>query len=192
MDAAAAWRVYPTVLPMADETGRVETTVHDHFPAFFAAEYPGVVRLVRALTGSRPVAEDVAQEAFAAAHDRWDRVAGFDRPDLWVRRVALNRAIGVHRRRRSEARALERLQRAGMPMVVPVAPQEPDARVWAAVQALPRRQRQLVALVYVEDRAIEDAAAILGLSASTARTHLHRARAALAAALGPPTDEERR
>jgi RNA polymerase sigma-70 factor (ECF subfamily) len=156
------------------------------FDTFFRRDYPKVVALIRAMTGSAGIAEDLAQETFTAAHLRWSRVRQLDRPDLWVRRVALNRAIGVARRRRSEPRALGLLRSTRSTDLVTTdglaaLDQSP---VLAAVRGLPTRQRQLVCLVYLDDRTIEDAAGALGLSASTARTHLLRARSALAAGLG--------
>jgi RNA polymerase sigma-70 factor (ECF subfamily) len=161
------------------------------FDAFFRAEYRAVVGLVQSLTHSRAVAEDVTQEAFATAHTRWGHVHDLDRPDLWVRRVALNRAISVGRSRNAEQRALERLKHYSVPLVIAVA-DPPDDELWSRVRALPRRQAQLVALVYRDDRSIDDAAAALGLTPSTARTHLQRARSALAGLLGDgrATDDE--
>ncbi len=172
------------------------------FDDFFGDHYEAVVRLVVPLTRSRPLAEDVAQESFAAALDRWPRVRRYDRPDLWVRRVALNRAISAGRRRGAEQRALARLRATGAARLAVVADgpdlgtADPhgDHELWAAVRALPGRQAQLVSLVYVDDQSIDAAARVLGLSPSTARTHLQRARARLAEVLATrpeATDPER-
>jgi RNA polymerase sigma-70 factor (ECF subfamily) len=144
------------------------------FAAFFAAEHPGVVRVLAALTGDVGAAEDLAQDAFLVAQRRWDEVAGFDRPEAWVRRVALNLSMARHRRLGREARALLRLR------TTPVELPEPADEVWAAVRTLPPRQAQVIALVYGEDRAVDDVAAILGCGEETVRTHLRRARQKLA------------
>lgn len=183
-----AWETTPPTVPTAPGASAIPLA----FEPFFADEYPAVVRLVLPLTLSRPVAEDVAQEAFASAMTRWADVRTFDRPDLWVRRVALNRAIGIARRRGSEKRALARLESLGVLRVGAGAadvPHAPDEVIWRAVRSLPRRQAQLVALVYVDDRSIDEAARALGLSPSTARTHLQRARTTLAALLADVHDE---
>ena len=63
-----------------------------------------------------------------------------------------------------------------------------DEALWAAVRALPRRQRQVVALRFVEDRSIGDIASIVGCDEPTVRTHLRRGRLAVAATL--EIDEE--
>jgi RNA polymerase sigma-70 factor (ECF subfamily) len=52
------------------------------------------------------------------------------------------------------------------------------------VRRLPKRQAQAVALHYLEDRSVEDIAAILECSTGTVKQHLHRARRRLAALLG--------
>ena len=52
--------------------------------------------------------------------------------------------------------------------------------VWAHVRRLPKRQAAVVALVYVDDLTIEQAAHALGIGVPTAKTHLQRARRTLA------------
>lgn len=51
------------------------------------------VRLFQALylmTGSRHEAEEVMQDAFLALWERWERVAGFDDPTVYLFRTAMN------------------------------------------------------------------------------------------------------
>ncbi|MCU1378290.1 MAG: putative polymerase subfamily sigma factor [Acidimicrobiales bacterium] len=155
------------------------------FAAFFAAEYGGVVRVLAALTGDLGTAEDLTQDAFLVAQRRWDDIAAYDRPEAWVRRVALNMSMARHRRLGREARALLRLR------THPVELPEPADEVWAAVRTLPARQAQVIALVYGEDRAVDDVAAILGCGVETVRTHLRRARARLAELLREEDDDAR-
>ena len=64
---------------------------------FYARVFPAVVGLAFALSGSRTASEDLAQEAFLAAHR--DRNAWRVRqPDLWVRRVVSNKSMSMFRR----------------------------------------------------------------------------------------------
>ena len=79
------------------------------FDDFYLTEYAGVVGLAYALSGSRWAAEDLAQEAFLAAHRSWDRIARYDQPGAWVRRVVANLAVSAFRRRVAEAKALARV-----------------------------------------------------------------------------------
>lgn len=172
----------PPPPPTASRTG----TPDPDFDDFYRANYAVVTRLAYSLCGSITVAEELAQESFVAAHGRWRRIARFDRPDLWVRRVVINRSISYRRKATSERRALRRVQQC---REEPVEPPVADDEVWAALRGLSRRQAEVLALVYVEDRPIAEVAAILRLGEETVRTHLKRGRAALAAKLDPVQPE---
>ncbi len=158
------------------------------FDRFFAREYRAVVGLAFVLCGRLDGAEDLTQDAFAAAYRDWARIGTYDDPGGWIRRVVANRAVSLHRRRLVEASALRRL--AGRRSVPDTEIAIEDAAVWSAVRSLPRRQAQLMALVYLEDRSVRDAAAILGCGEETAKTHLRRGRAALAKRLQGYQSEE--
>lgn len=164
-----------------DAPPRADAALHPlSFDDFYRREYPRVVALAQSLTGSRHVAEELAQEGFIAAHDRWARVSRYDRPADWVRRVVTNRAISTFRRKQAERRALAR---------VPHSPTESapaggaDEWLWRQVRALPPRQAQAIALVYVDDLPLERVATILGCAETTVKTHLKRGREALARAV---------
>jgi RNA polymerase sigma-70 factor (ECF subfamily) len=158
----------PYVIPMAFET-------------FYREHYPAVVGLVYTMTGSRSGAEDIAQEAFLRAHRSWGQVATTERPGGWVRVVALNLARSRLRRLGAETRALARfagMSTTGFPELEP-----PNERFWTVVRSLPRRQREVVALHYLEDMAIADIATLLGVAESTVKNSLAHARTNLAARL---------
>jgi RNA polymerase sigma-70 factor (ECF subfamily) len=151
------------------------------FDRFYAREFPQMVNIAYAVSGSRMAAEDLAQEAMVAAYRRWDEVQLLDRPGAWVRRVVLNRAASAYHRRRAEARALLRL--APLRGAPPAPMGEGAAEFWVAVRSLPHRQAQAVALHYLEDSPISEIAAVMGCAESTVKVHLHRGRQALAAHL---------
>jgi Sigma-70 region 2 len=73
---------------------------HDDFAEFYEASYGRMVALVAAIVGDRSQAEDIAQEAFSRALTRWQRVARYDLPEAWVRKVALRLTIDATRRTR--------------------------------------------------------------------------------------------
>lgn len=184
-DEPVGTRPWPVVAPAAD--GPVADARSLGFEAFFRDEYPRLVALLVAVTGSRPVAEELAQEALLRAHVRWDRIVGYERPGAWVRRVALNLASHHRSRRRSELDAVGRLgrQRAAEPYSYADAGGDD---FWALVRRLPRRQAAAVALHHLEDRPVAEVAAILGCAEGTAKSHLHRGRAALARMLDLPEE----
>ena len=64
-------------------------TESEGFEAFYLREYHAVVRLAYALSGSRLVAEDIAQEAFLQAFREWETIR---HPSAWVRKLAVRRA----------------------------------------------------------------------------------------------------
>jgi RNA polymerase sigma factor (sigma-70 family) len=158
---------------------------HD-FEALYRRDFVAVVALVYGLSGSRAGAEEIAQDAFAAAHRAWSTVGGYADPGAWVRKVAMNRARSAWRRKGSEARALLRL---GGRRVLPDELPAPSHEFWAAVRALPTMQAQVVALRYVEDRSVDEIAAVLDIAPGTVKSHLFRARKSLATTLGLRADE---
>lgn len=164
------------------------------FEELFRADHRAVVAIATALSGSRAVGEEVAQEAFLRAHQRWDRIGRYERPGAWVRRVAINLALSDQRRRASERRAVARVARA----VGGEGTGSDDAdalvgadRFWAAVRTLPPQQRAAVVLRYVEDRPLGEIAEVLDVAEGTAKAHLHKARAALARQLSLDPEEDR-
>jgi RNA polymerase sigma-70 factor (ECF subfamily) len=146
------------------------------FDQFYRSEYRAVVGLAYALSGSRIAAEDLAQDAFVAAHRAWDRVGRYDKPEAWVRRVVANMSVSHLRTRAREGRALARLK--PREAYLPSLPAD-DQQFWRAVRSLPRRQAQAIALRYLEDRSMAEIAAILGCAETTVRVHLHKARETL-------------
>lgn len=171
MDAAGPAAVEP---PPVGDQGR-------DFDAFARRERGPLVAFAWSLTGDRAAAEDLVQEALAAAWSRWDEVSGYDRPGAWARRVVANRAAGRGRRSGREQRAYGRWF--GRPTAVAEL-EPPDERFWAEVRKLPERQAHAVALHYLEDLPIAEIALVLECAEGTVKTHLHRGRLRLARALG--------
>jgi RNA polymerase sigma-70 factor (ECF subfamily) len=157
------------------------------FEDFYSDEYDAVLGFAYALSGSRFGAEDLAHDAFFAAYKNWDKVCRYDQPGAWVRRVVINLSVSSFRRRVAEARALARAalgERTALPDV-----EIGDPAFWGAVRALPRRQAQVVALFYLEDRPIAEIAEILGLRIGTVKSTLHDGRASLARRLREEVEE---
>ena len=157
------------------------------FEDFYVREYPAMVGLAYALSGSRWGAEDLAQEAFLAAHRDWGRVGAYQQPAAWVRRVVANLAVSAIRRRVAETKALARIALGRGEAVPDLAAADPE--FWAAVRALPRRQAQVMALFYLEDRSIADVAGILDMTLGTVKRHLYDARQTLARRLRAREEE---
>ncbi|HEV7898871.1 MAG TPA: sigma factor-like helix-turn-helix DNA-binding protein [Planosporangium sp.] len=58
------------------------------FDAFYAASARRVVHHVYAVCGDLAEAQDVVQEAYARAWQKWSTLADYDDPEAWVRTVA--------------------------------------------------------------------------------------------------------
>lgn len=116
-------------------------------------------------------ADDVVQETLVRA---WQRRSTFsvDRgtPRAWLVAVLYDRA----RRHRTRAK-----HEAGTPAATPAPADVERLDVERAVAALPRRQREVVTLHYLADLAVDDVAAVLGISAGSVKSALHDARRAL-------------
>jgi RNA polymerase sigma-70 factor, ECF subfamily len=149
------------------------------YDEFFVAEFPRLVAMLTAWAGSRAVAEELsAQDELLQAQRRWVDVASLDSPRAWVRRVALNRSANEGRRRRRERAAVRRL---GARDVTPEEPALVDDGLWARVRELSPSQRDAVVLRYVDDLPLAEIALVMGCTEGTVKTHLQRARSALAA-----------
>lgn len=144
---------------------------------FYNREFPKMVRLAYARSGSRLAAEDIAQDAMVAAHRQWDVVGLLDRPGAWTRRAVLNRSTSWYHRRKAELKAIARL--APIRSTPPARLDAESEHIWKAVRRLPRRQCEAVALFYLEDMSVEDTAAVMECSPNTVKAHLHQARQTL-------------
>jgi RNA polymerase sigma-70 factor (ECF subfamily) len=71
--------------------------------------YPRIVATLIRVTGDWTLAEDCAQDALAAALERWPRDGVPDNPGGWLMTVARNRAVDVLRRAAVERRKLQEL-----------------------------------------------------------------------------------
>ena len=168
----------------ATTDGRSPLRLAGSFDVFYQEEYSGLVQLAFVLSGSRSGAEDIAQDALVAAWKKWREL---EQPLAWTRRVVANLAVSSIRRRMAEGRAMVRL---AVGRSEPIA-ELPEAYLefWAAVRALPTRQRQMVALYYVGDCSVGEIALTLGCAEGTVRATLHKGRQGLAKRLGLGVEE---
>jgi RNA polymerase sigma-70 factor (ECF subfamily) len=133
--------------------------------------------------GDEELAADVVQDAFVQALRRWRRVEAYDRPEAWVRRVAVNRAID-HRRRGARHEGV--LRRLNAPADEADADRATSLDIEHAIAALPLKQRLAVSLHYVADLPVAEVADVLSVSEGTIKSNLSDARRSLAPLLEVP------
>lgn len=124
-----------------------------------------VMRVCRALVG--PVdAEDAWSETFLAALTAYPKLAEGSDVCAWLVTIAHRKAIDVLRVRSRSAVTLGELPERPGTMGVPDAG---DRDLWAAVAALPDRQRQAIAYHYLAGLPHGETAAIVGGSVESVR-----------------------
>jgi len=147
-----------------------------------------VISMLFRLTRDRALAEDLAQETFVKA---FRNLAAFDvtrRLSAWILRIAHNVGIDAIRRRRIRTASLDAAPAPGVshaaePAISMPDPIERDALRRAledALATLRPDQREALVLRYEEGLSFEEVGQILGIPEVTARSHVHRARKALA------------
>jgi RNA polymerase sigma factor (sigma-70 family) len=144
-----------------------------------ARDYPRVVNAVALASGSYPAAEDAVQEALVRAWMRSERGEHLKSLPAWVAAVALNHTRSGWRRAMAERRARHRMPGTG----APAEPSGDHVDVARALEALPRRQREVAVLRYLLEMSTAEVAAALGIGEGTVKSSLARARVHLADAL---------
>ncbi|MBX3703713.1 MAG: sigma-70 family RNA polymerase sigma factor [Steroidobacteraceae bacterium] len=160
--------------------GRTEEAFERLVPAYRRRVYG----LACSILGDRAAAEDLAQEVFVKLWQALPKYDGRAQLSTWIYAITRNAAVSALRSRRRTVSMSDPavLQEAEGIAGEPVAGD--DAALWRQVDALPDRQRQAVILYYQDERSVDEVAAMMGIPVNTVKTQLHRARAALAAALG--------
>lgn len=135
----------------------------------YATEYVPLARVAYLMVGSRAVAEELVQDAFAQVFERWHRI---ERPGAYLRQAVVNNCRSRLRRARLEHRHLATL-RGGE--VVDSTP-EP---LLVELGRLSSRQRAAIVMRFYLDASEAEIAAALGVRPGTVKSLLHRGLADL-------------
>ena len=146
------------------------------FVEFYRLEFGRVARAVRAIVGT--AAEDVAQEAFLAAHARWDEIAAST--------TCRTRGCGVSRcGSRRDAAQRDRMRNVLESAIVRHdEPPESEVDLALALAGLPEREASALRAHHLEDRPVAEVAERLGCSVGAAKLLLLRSRRRLAERVG--------
>jgi RNA polymerase sigma-70 factor (ECF subfamily) len=155
-----------------------------------------VFKVARAYTLTAEEREDLAQEILLQVWRSLPQFGGRASAHTWFYRVALNTALGWHRK---ERRRRERQQHCLAVDAVPARmadsgqelhQRETVERLYAAIQRLPKADAALV-LLYLDDLSYREMAEVLGISESNVGVKLNRAKKALAALMEEVAYEHR-
>jgi len=155
------------------------TMAQPSFAELFAAHYHPLVRLAGLLGADDP--EDIAQEAFSRLHIR--RLRDDGAAVSYLRTIVCNltrnrlRHLRLVRLRRPDPPEHERSSEHAVIVA------EEHRELLAALDRLPRRQREALVLRYWLDLSEREIADVMGVSTGSVKTHASRALAALGKAL---------
>lgn len=161
--------------PQAAQSAALANEAGLEFESFFDREKARLFQALCVVTRNRFEAEELTQEAFIAVYERWDRVGAMDDPTGYLFRTAMNTFRSWRRRSALAAKRAVRL----MPRddsIVHIEEQDMMAR---ALASLTERQRAAVVLIDLMGYSSEEVGRMLGVDASTVRSHIKRAHAEL-------------
>lgn len=163
------------------------------FSDFFRDTYKSTVNHVRRLTRRHVTAEDYAQHSYLEAWRAWDIVSELLEPSRrsWVKTVAWRAAL-----KESTAWARTDIDLDEIPVHLAPVHAPPTASVARQVElrmawadtiralriALPTHQANIASLYLIGGYEYREISQLVGLSESTVRVHVHRARTALQSA----------
>ncbi len=143
-----------------------------------------VLKVARAYTLTAEDCQDLVQEILMQLWRSLPQFQSRASDSTWVYRVALNTALGWHRkegRRRQRQEPLlepEDLPISGVDSAEQIQQREAVERLYAAIHQLPKADAALV-LLYLEDLSYREIAEVLGTSENNVGVKLNRARKAL-------------
>jgi len=166
----------------------------DAFEVFVRTYQDMVFATAVRLLGEPAEAEDVAQQVFLKAFERFDKIGSSPTAAGWLKTVARNACLNHLSRYRSRWRFFSELARtddagdeAAYDVSAPAAGSparqmeqaDERERLEAALLALPVHQRVPLVLFHFEEISYEEIASTLGVSLAKVKTDIHRGREAL-------------
>ena len=146
-----------------------------------------VARLASRLLGWRGDVEDVVQDVFLTALSKARGFRGESSLWTWLTIITLNRCR--NQQRRAKLFEMFRLRRTSTYADTVLAADRPaledeiSRQVRSAVASLPRIDREVIVLFYLEEQSVEQMSQTLGASRNAIEVRLHRARRKLKSSL---------
>lgn len=152
------------------------------FTALFDLQARSIYGFCFRMTADQALAEDLMSITFLEAWRRRGVTLDTDRTRAWLFGIARNVVRNQRRSIRRHRAALARLERSEVEpdfadeVAAKLAHEEDAKAALATLRTIPRRERDIIALVAWSGLSIVEAAAALGIPEATARNRLFRAR----------------
>ncbi|MEO6122586.1 MAG: sigma-70 family RNA polymerase sigma factor [Ilumatobacteraceae bacterium] len=160
----------------------------DEYDELFRTSYPRLVAMGLSTSTERHVVQDLAQETMFRAYRHRDRLAAYDAPLGWCRRVMGNLLIDHHRSLTAERAAVDKVSARAATSISSSASDPAAALVstpWSElVELLTPQQRLIATLYYAQDQSVTAIADELKISHGTVKSTLAKARANVRRRLG--------
>jgi RNA polymerase sigma-70 factor (ECF subfamily) len=154
------------------------------FKRLLIEHHGAVLKVARAYTLTTEDCQDLVQEILLQVWRSLPQFQGRASPSTWIYRVALNTALGWHRKehrrqtRQQPILEVEDLSAAGLDSAQQIVQRELVDRLYAAIHQLPKADAALV-LLYLDDLSYRQMAEVLGISEGNVGVKLNRAKKAL-------------
>jgi len=182
---SAGQAVFSGWMENADKAAEMEARERAEEAALagLVAQYSGTLyRVAYSVLRNAADAEDAVQEAFLRVLRHRAQLAEVRDPRVWLIRIAWNVVLDRKRRMKTRpetddvAELARVLPAAGLSAAERVAAAEDHARVLACVERLPSKERQVMLLSAFEELTCVEIASVVGITESSVRSRLFRAR----------------
>jgi RNA polymerase sigma-70 factor (sigma-E family) len=154
------------------------------FEEFADARQGSLLRVAFVLTADRYLAEDLVQTVLTSAWLRWPRIKDLANRDAYVQKMLIRQFVSWRRRWWWRETPTADLPDHASTQI------NPDVDLARVLLSLPRRQRAVIVLRYLQDLTESETAMALGCSVGTVKSQSAKALAVLRSsrALSDPTD----
>ncbi|MFZ2906485.1 MAG: RNA polymerase sigma factor [Cyclobacteriaceae bacterium] len=128
------------------------------------------------ITGNEADAEDVLQEAFISAFRNLDGYRGEASFGAWIKKIVINKAINVLKKRKMELLPEDKNFDVAEEPEGEYMPELSVDKVKGAIQELPDGYRSVLSLYLLEGYDHQEIGEIMGITESTSKSQLNRAK----------------
>jgi RNA polymerase sigma-70 factor (ECF subfamily) len=157
------------------------------FRQLYDTVFPILFRVVRRITNSDEVAEDICQDAFFRLYEKKMVFPHPDEAKYWLIRVATNASLNYAKRKDRERKAYQKAFREDKRQAETgesaLLKKESQAEVQEALEKLPKNLRMVLILKEYGDLNYKKIGQILGISEGNVKVRVFRARERLAGLL---------